>query len=59
MLDELETENVSLLARQARPVLESRGLIRAVREQPSEPLLSGLQIPTILADRGFTQFDAL
>jgi hypothetical protein len=59
MLDRLETESVSLLARQAQPVLESCGLIRAVREQLSEPLPSGLRVPTILADRGFTQFDAL
>jgi hypothetical protein len=59
MLDGLETESVSLLARQAQPVLESCGLIRAVREQLSEPLPSGLRVPTILADRGFTQFDAL
>jgi hypothetical protein len=59
MFDKLETESVSLLARQAQPVLESCGLIRAVREQLSEPLPSSLRVPTILADRGFTQFDAL
>jgi hypothetical protein len=59
MLDKLETEGVSLLAQQVQPVLESCGLIRAVREQLSEPLPSGARVPTILTGRGFTQFDAL
>jgi hypothetical protein len=59
MLDKLEAKGVSLLARQAQLVLESRGLIRAFREQLTEPLPSGLRVPTILTDRGFTQFDAL
>jgi hypothetical protein len=59
MLDKLETKSVSLLARQIQPVLESCGLIRAVRGQLSEPLPSGQRVPTILTDRGFTQFDAL
>jgi hypothetical protein len=59
MLDKLDTESVSLLARQVQPVLESFGLIRAVRDQLSEPLSSGLRVPTILTDGGFTQFDAL
>jgi hypothetical protein len=59
MLDKLETESVSLLAQQVQPVLESCGFIRAVRKQLSEPLPSNLRVPTILTDRGFTQFDAL
>jgi hypothetical protein len=59
MLDKLETKGVSLLARQVQPVLESCGFVRALREQLCEPLPSGLQVPTILADGGFTQFDAL
>jgi hypothetical protein len=42
-----------------QPVLESCGFIRAVRKQLSEPLPSNLRVPTILTDRGFTQFDAL
>jgi hypothetical protein len=50
---------VSLLAGQVQPVLESHGLVRAVREQLSEPLPAGLSVPTILTNRGFTQFDAL
>ena len=59
MLDKLEAKSVLLLARQVQPVLESYGLVRAVREQLSEPLPAGLWVPTILTDRGFTQFDAL
>jgi hypothetical protein len=59
MLDKLETKSVSLLARQVQPVLENCGLIRAVREQLSEPLPPSLWVPTILTDGGFTQFDAL
>jgi hypothetical protein len=59
MLDNLEAESVSLLARQVQPVLESHGLVRALREQLSEPLPEGLRVSTILTDRGFTQFDAL
>jgi hypothetical protein len=59
MLDTLETKSELLLARQVQPVLESCGLIRAVRGQLSEPLPSGLRVPTIRTDRGFTQFDAL
>jgi hypothetical protein len=58
-LDVLETKGVSLLARQVQSVLESRGFIRAFREQLSEPLPSGLQVPTILSDGDFTQYDAL
>ena len=59
MLDKLEAKSVSLLAGQVQPVLESHGLVRAVREQLSEPLPAGLSVPTILTARGFTQFDAL
>ena len=59
MLDKLEAKSVSLLAGQVQPVLESHGLVRALREQLSEPLPAGLSVPTILTARGFTQFDAL
>ena len=59
MLDRLEAQGVSRLAEQVQPVLESHGLVRAVREQLSEPLPEGLRVPTILTDRRFTQFDAL
>jgi hypothetical protein len=59
MLDQLEAGSVSLLARQVQPILESHGLVRALRDQLSEPLPAGLRVPTILTDGGFTQFDAL
>ncbi len=59
MLDKLDTQSVSVLAQQVQPVLESFGLIRAHRENLSEPLPSTLHVPTILTDRGFTHFDAL
>ena len=59
MLDRLETPAVALLARHVQLVLESLGLIRVLRAQLEEPLNTGIHVPTNLADRGFTQFDAL
>ena len=59
MVDHLPTEAVAALASQVQPILESRGLVRALRESLMEPLPPDLQVPTILAHRGVTQFDAL
>lgn len=59
MLDRLETPAVARLAQQVQPVLESHGLVRALRAQLEEPLGTGVQVPTNLTDRGYTQFDAL
>jgi hypothetical protein len=59
MLDRLRSQGVIELARQVQPVLESHGLIRALRTGLSTPLPDGMRVPTVLTDRGFTQFDAL
>lgn len=59
MVDHLPTQAVAALADQVQPILEGHGLVRASREALMEPLPPDLQVPTILADRGFTQFDAL
>ncbi len=60
MLDKFHTPAVADLAQEVQPVLERHGLVRAFREPLLEPLALGARrIPTILADRGFTQFDAL
>ena len=59
MLDRLESEGVALLAEQVQSILEGHGLIRVYQEQVSESLPPSCHVPTILADNGFTQFDAL
>ena len=59
MLDRLQSGAVKLLASQVQPILEEHGLVRASREQLSEPLSPNINVPTILSDRGLCQFDAL
>jgi hypothetical protein len=59
MLDRFETQAVAILAQQVQPILEDQGLVRVAKEQLEEPLVRGLHVPTILTDRGYTQFDAL
>ncbi|WP_074577540.1 hypothetical protein [Polaromonas sp. JS666] len=59
MLDKIESKGASSLAEQVQAILERHGLVRVVREQLTEPLPPDLEVPTILADRGFTHFDAL
>ena len=58
-LDRLETPAVATLAEQVQPILERHALIRVSRAQLETPLAAGIHPPTILTDRGFTQFDAL
>lgn len=59
MLDRLKTAGVVQLAPKVQSVLESHGLFRVMKEQLEESLMPGLRVPTVMADRGFTQFDAL
>ncbi|MDF0607046.1 hypothetical protein HZU77_015580 [Neisseriaceae bacterium TC5R-5] len=62
MLDDFKNPAVIELASQVQILLEEQGLIRAYKEQLSERLPVGLEVPTILADfdeQGFTQYDAL
>ncbi|WP_431256838.1 hypothetical protein ACQ86G_19320 [Roseateles chitinivorans] len=59
MLDRISTPAVSMLARQVQGVLEEKGFIRVLRAQLEGPLETGLRVPTVMADDGFTQFDAL
>ncbi|KEZ00951.1 hypothetical protein GQ57_37930 [Burkholderia sp. MSh2] len=59
MLDRLENKGVQQLAKDVQPVLESYGLARATRIELSDSLPPGTYVPTILNDRGHTQFDAL
>lgn len=58
MVDHLPTEAVAALACQVQPILERRGLVRAMRDDLMEPLPHDLQVPTLLARGGFKQFDA-
>jgi len=59
MLDDLKNEGVVRLAQQIQPILERHALVRAYRTDLSDPLPTGIKVPTNLADRGYTQFDAL
>jgi hypothetical protein len=59
MLDDLKNAGVLRLAREIQPILEHHGLVRAYRTELAEPLPAGIKMPTNLADRGYTQFDAL
>lgn len=58
-LDNLENKGVRRLAEEVQAVLDRYGLVRATRVELSDPLPSGTHVPTILSQRGFTQFDAL
>ncbi|MEL0577573.1 hypothetical protein AACK17_03315 [Pectobacterium punjabense] len=59
MLDRLETPAVIALSQQVQSELEKCGLIRAYKVQLTARLPTGTRVPTVLTDRGFTQFDAL
>jgi len=59
MVDQLKSPGVIELVRLVSPILENQGFIRARKEQLTEPLPSTCQVPTVLNDRGFSQFDAL
>jgi hypothetical protein len=59
MLDDLKNGGVLRLAQQIQPILEHHGLVRVHRAELSEALPAGIRVPTNLADRGYTQFDAL
>ena len=59
MVDRLETPAVKSLSDAVQAVLQSHGLVRALRSQLEEPLATKIRVPTILTDRGFNQFDAL
>lgn len=59
MVDRLETPAVRSLAGDVEVVLQGHGLVRALRAQLEEPLTTDIQVPTILTDKGFNQFDAL
>ncbi|WP_254368376.1 hypothetical protein [Pectobacterium carotovorum] len=59
MIDRLETPVVIELSQQVQSELEKCGLVRAYKEQLTSLLPTGTRVPTVLTDRGFTQFDAL
>lgn len=59
MIDRLETPVVIALSQQIQSELEQCGLVRAYKEQLTSLLPTGTRVPTVLTDRGFTQFDAL
>ncbi|WP_174868405.1 hypothetical protein [Pectobacterium polaris] len=59
MIDRLETPAVIALSQQVQSELEKCGLVRAYKEQLTSLLPTGTRVPTVLTDRGFTQFDAL
>ncbi|TKY83770.1 hypothetical protein R0L47_07085 [Pectobacterium polonicum] len=59
MIDRLETPAVIALSQQIQSELEKCGLVRAYKEQLASLLPTGTRVPTVLTDRGFTQFDAL
>lgn len=59
MIDRLETPAVIALSQQVQSELEKCGLVRAYKEQLASLLPTGTRVPTVLTDRGFTQFDAL
>jgi len=59
MVDCLPSQGVASLASQVQPILESHGLIRAFRDSLVELLPTALDVPTILSDPPFSQFDAL
>jgi len=59
MVDRFETAGVIGMAGLAQDVLAQRGFVRACRAGLSAPLPIGQEVPTILGDPPYTQFDAL
>jgi len=59
MVDYLPSTSVTSLANAIQPILEEYGLIRLFRENLGQPLNTTQQVPTILTDGPFTEFDAL
>ena len=59
MLDDLKNKGVLRLAQQIQPILEHHGLVRAYRPELADALPTCIKVPTNLADREYTQFDAL
>lgn len=59
LVDRLEADSVVRMAELAQEVLARRGFVRASRAGLGAPLADGLEVPTILGDPPFTQFDAL
>lgn len=59
MVDRFGSSAVAKLGEEVQRVLESFKLIRVYRGSLEEPLPSDISVATNLADRGFTQFDAL
>ncbi|MBA5601550.1 hypothetical protein H1224_10845 [Pectobacterium aroidearum] len=47
------------MSQQVQSELEKWGLVRAYKEQLTALLPTGTRVPTVLTDRGVTQFDAL
>jgi len=59
MVDSLQNPGVLRLSEPVQQVLASFGLIRVSRDELAEPLPPNLQVPTILTEGPYTQFDAL
>ncbi|MBA5203625.1 hypothetical protein H2Y57_08000 [Pectobacterium aroidearum] len=55
----MDTPSVIALSQQVQSELEKWGLVRAYKEQLTALLPTGTRVPTVLTDRGVTQFDAL
>ncbi|MEO6920645.1 MAG: hypothetical protein ABI171_16820 [Collimonas sp.] len=59
MLDRLPTPGVAALAAEVQAILESHGLVRAFKDDLSDSLPLDIEVPTILAEPPYTQYDAL
>lgn len=59
MVDRLTTPAVVALGQDVQRTLESFGMVRASKGALEEPLPPGIKVATNLANRGYTQFDAL
>jgi hypothetical protein len=57
--DRFDSPVVAALAAEVQPILDRHGLQRLHREELAEALDPVLEVPTILGDRPYTQFDAL
>jgi hypothetical protein len=59
MVDDLPSRAVAALAQQMQPLLEGFGLVRAHKADLAAELPSHFEVPTILSDEPFNEFDAI
>lgn len=58
-VDGLKTPAVVQLAAKVQALLEEHGLVRLRQAELDVPLSTTLRVPTVLADAGYTHFDAI